>query len=115
MSDPDNGTVDPERPRTDKPFNRDTHFTGQDYHRDDEREMGRELPSGSVAFRAPQAGEDDPALPPDNGRRASFDPATGAVRGSGVGAGGGQEGEDMESDTPGGDGPVITDAGTGKP
>jgi hypothetical protein len=41
-----------------------------------------------------------PDLPPENGQRASFDPATGAVHGSGVGAGGGQEGEDMD------DGPI---------
>jgi hypothetical protein len=44
------------------------------------------------------------AIPPDNGKRASFDYKTGAVHGSGAGAGGGNEGEDFSSDDAGGDG-----------
>ncbi|MDF0487630.1 hypothetical protein PX554_05770 [Sphingomonas sp. H39-1-10] len=46
----------------------------------------------------------DAALPPDNGKRASYDPATGAARGSGAGAGGGNAGEDFDSDAATGDG-----------
>ena len=45
------------------------------------------------------------AIPPDNGVRASVDPVTGEVRGSGVGAGGGSAGEDLSSDSATGDGP----------
>ncbi|WP_174286340.1 hypothetical protein [Sphingomonas bacterium] len=44
------------------------------------------------------------AIPPDNGTRASVDPRTGEVRGSGVGAGGGSSGEDPSSDSAAGDG-----------
>ena len=43
-------------------------------------------------------------IPPENGKRASFDEATGAVHGSGSGAGGGNPGEDFDSDTAAGDG-----------
>ncbi|TPG12173.1 hypothetical protein [Sphingomonas oligophenolica] len=43
-------------------------------------------------------------IPPDNGQRAWFDPKTGEVHGSGVGAGGGESGEDFDSDTASGDG-----------
>lgn len=45
----------------------------------------------------------DAAIPPDNGKRASYDSATGAVHGSGSGAGGGNEGEDFDSDAATGD------------
>jgi hypothetical protein len=48
------------------------------------------------------------AIPPDNGKRASYDPATGAVHGSGSGAGGGNEGEDFDSDAATGDGFPLT-------
>jgi len=47
-----------------------------------------------------------PDIPPDNGKRASIDSATGEVHGSGVGAGGGSSGEDFDSDSAAGDGPV---------
>ena len=43
-------------------------------------------------------------IPHDNGVRASIDPVTGEVRGSGVGAGGGSAGEDFSSDSATGDG-----------
>ena len=45
-----------------------------------------------------------PDIPPDNGRRASIDPETGEVRGSGVGAGGGALGEDFSDDAAAGGG-----------
>lgn len=47
-------------------------------------------------------------IPKDNGQRPSFNPATGEVRGSGVGAGGGQSGEDFDSDEMTGDGYPVT-------
>jgi hypothetical protein len=72
------------------------------------------MPAGSVAPRESRVGEEDPALPPENGRRASFDPATGEVHGSGSGAGGGNPGEDFEDDRSGGDGLPITGAGDGE-
>ncbi|MEH3160371.1 MAG: hypothetical protein PGN08_16490 [Sphingomonas taxi] len=53
-------------------------------------------------------------MPPDNGRRASFDPATGEVHGSGSGAGGGNPGEDFDSDAATGDGYPLT-GGEGSP
>ncbi len=43
-------------------------------------------------------------IPPENGRRAHVDRATGEVHGSGSGAGGGQAGEDYDSDAANGDG-----------
>jgi len=45
-----------------------------------------------------------PDIPPENGKRASFDEKTGAVHGSGSGAGGGNPGEDFDSDSAAGDG-----------
>ncbi|HSI19504.1 MAG TPA: hypothetical protein VK980_17175 [Sphingomonas sp.] len=45
-----------------------------------------------------------PDIPPENGKRASFDEATGAVHGSGSGAGGGNPSEDFDSDSAAGDG-----------
>ena len=53
------------------------------------------------------------AIPPDNGKRASYDPATGAVHGSGSGAGGGNEGEDFDSDAATGDGFPLTGRDSG--
>lgn len=41
------------------------------------------------------------AIPPEDGRRAWIDQKTGAVHGSGAGAGGGQPGEDFDSDAGG--------------
>jgi hypothetical protein len=100
--------VDPERKRPQNAFDHDGTVFGQSYAQDRERREGEKLPSGSVA----PGGEPGYAnvapphadIPPDNGRRASFDPKTGEVHGSGVGAGGGASGEDFASDAPGGDG-----------
>ena len=54
----------------------------------------------------------DDRLPPENGRRASFDERTGEVHGSGVGAGGGSPGEDFASDPAAGDGYPQTGRGS---
>ncbi|MCU6453446.1 hypothetical protein LPN01_05080 [Sphingomonas sp. A2-49] len=61
----------------------------------------------------PDTTPDDADIPPDNGRRASIDPRTGEVHGSGSGAGGGNPGEDFASDAAGGDGYPV-DGGEGR-
>ena len=105
----DTTKVDPERVRADKPFDRDEGFYGLDYHKDREAASGAQSPSGTIAARPTDPGPvRDASLPPENGRRASFDPATGAVHGSGSGAGGGNPGEDFDSDPAGGDGYPVT-------
>ncbi|KTT74611.1 hypothetical protein [Sphingomonas endophytica] len=101
MTDP----VDPHHRRR-TAFDKDDGKTGQGYTLDDERRMASDMPAGSVAPKPS-------VLPPDHGdsgRRASFDPVTGEVRGSGSGAGGGHDGEDPDSDSAGGDGPPRTGA-----
>lgn len=100
---------DAERPRQ-PAFDKDDGFSGQDYDLSEERRLASQMPAGSVAATASHVSHPDPALPPENGRRASFDPQTGEVRGSGSGAGGGNSGEDMDSDGTGGDGLPITGA-----
>ncbi|GAA0671376.1 hypothetical protein FHT00_001903 [Sphingomonas insulae] len=106
----DSAPVDPERDRQDKPFDRKDGTYGLDYDKEREAASGAQRPSGTVGARPGDAGPPrDPAMPPENGRRASFDPATGAVHGSGSGAGGGgNPGEDFESDPAAGDGYPIT-------
>jgi len=54
----------------------------------------------------------DDRFPPENGRRASFDERSGEVFGSGVGAGGGNPGEDFASDPAAGDGYPRTGRGS---
>lgn len=54
----------------------------------------------------------DDRFPPDNGRRAYFDESNGEVHGSGVGAGGGNPGEDFDSDPETGDGFPQTGRGS---
>ena len=102
---PDTKPVDPGRDTRGNPFDRDAGEYGLDSHRDREAALGRPRPSGTVAARPGDPHPPrDPALPPENGMRASFDPETGAVHGSGSGAGGGNPGEDFASDAAGGDG-----------
>ena len=50
---------------------------------------------------------DQKKMPPESGRRSSVDKA-GQVHGSGVGAGGGQPGEDFDQDAATGDGYPLT-------
>ncbi|USU06023.1 hypothetical protein NF699_04900 [Sphingomonadaceae bacterium OTU29LAMAA1] len=105
----DTPKVDPGRDRRGNPFDSEDGFYGLDYNKDREAELGRQFPSGKVAAKPTDAGPPrDPALPPENGRRASFDPKTGAVHGSGSSAGGGNPGEDFASDAAAGDGFPIT-------
>lgn len=100
--------VDPGRNPEGNPFDSDKGLFGQEYSLAREKALGRELPSGTVGAKpdAPPV-TDNPAIPPDAGRRASFDPQTGEVHGSGSSAGGGNPGEDFDSDSAGGDGYPI--------
>eukprot|EP01088_Endostelium_zonatum_P014985 TRINITY_DN3488_c0_g1_i1.p1 TRINITY_DN3488_c0_g1~~TRINITY_DN3488_c0_g1_i1.p1 ORF type:complete len:128 (-),score=17.53 TRINITY_DN3488_c0_g1_i1:303-686(-) len=109
----DTPKVDPGRNSEGDPFDADTGFYGLDHNKDREAELGKQFPSGTVAAKPTDPGPPrDPALPPENGRRASFDPNTGAVHGSGSSAGGGNPGEDFDSDSAGGEGYPI-DGGEG--
>ena len=91
-------------------FDTDTGYSGQDYARERKAAEGATLPAGTVAARPEDCPPDEtvPGLPPEAGRRASFDPETGEVHGSGMGAGGGNPGEDYDSDSATGDGVVPT-------
>jgi hypothetical protein len=71
----------------------------------------RALQESAEAPKRSTAGADD-RFPPENGRRASFDERTGEVHGSGVGAGGGNPGEDFASDPAAGDGYPQTGRGS---
>lgn len=103
-----NPSVDPERDTSANSFDNPTGLTGQGYSREREAEMGRQgfggdpLSGDGGAGHRPADDPDGRDIPPDNGRRASIDPATGEVHGSGAGAGGGNEGEDFDEETPGG-------------
>ncbi|MBW6522898.1 PepSY domain-containing protein [Sphingomonas sp. RHCKR47] len=111
----DHAEVDPERSHAPKPFNRASGYTGEGYSAADERAMGAERPSGTVAARPGERVPDDAPVPPDNGQRASFDPATGAVYGSGSGAGGGNAGEAFDEDSTGESPTLSGGATTGQP
>lgn len=82
--------------------------TGEQYSIEGEEAAGRRQPSGHPLIgdpaRVDPSGDDALGrdIPPENGRRASFDAKTGEVRGSGSGAGGGNEGEDLDEETSGG-------------
>lgn len=93
--------VDPTASRDSNAFDRPTGYSGQDDGRDHAAAEGRRAAGA-------RDGAPDVALPPDNGRRASIDAATGEVHGAGVGAGGGQPGEDFDSDAASGDGYPLT-------
>ena len=84
----DRPDIDPERDHGEKPFNRSGGYSGQDANVRDEAAKRGEAPAGTVAARPQDAG-DRP------GARASFDPATGATRGSGAGPT-----EELDTDDP---------------
>ena len=113
MTDDRHRTADPEHHRR-PAFDKDDGTFGQGYSREDEHKLGEQMPAGSVAPSGSRVGAGDPALPPENGRRASFDPAMGEVHGSGSGAGGGNPGEDFEEDRSGGDGLPLTGKADGE-
>jgi hypothetical protein len=102
-------TIDPVRGPDETPADHEADH-GASSAGDRDVKIGEDRPGRTDAANVSQ----DPAIPPENGHRASFDPATGAVHGSGSGAGGGQPGEDFDSDAAAGDGYPIT-GGEGRP
>ncbi|WP_230481228.1 hypothetical protein [Sphingomonas sp. Leaf21] len=88
--------------RSPQPFDRDSGYSGQGYHRADEDAMGRAEPAGSVTTTVskPRDGNAATSLPEDNGERAWVDPRTGEVHGSGAGAGGGNRGDEIDEVDP---------------
>jgi hypothetical protein len=85
-------------------------YSGQEYDADD---FAADRASKASAKRPKHASNSaDDRFPPENGRRASFDERTGEVHGSGVGAGGGNPGEDFASDPAAGDGYPQTGRGS---
>lgn len=95
--------IDPERTKPHNPFDHEEGVSGQSYSREREAAWAADDPSGAVAARAPDGGSEG-RTPPEAGRRAAIDPATGEARGSGSGAGDSPAGEDYDSDPQGGDG-----------
>lgn len=85
-------------------------YSGQEYDADDFAANRLLRESGEGPTHSAQSGDD--RFPPENGRRASFDGRTGEVHGSGVGAGGGNPGEDFASDPAAGDGYPQTGRGS---
>lgn len=84
------------------PFNDLEGYSGQDYNRDKQAELARVDPAGRVHGDGESllpADPDDRDIGPENGRRASFDPVTGALHGSGS-----REGEEFDEGPKGGSG-----------
>lgn len=104
MGDNPNREPTPNHGQTDNPFDNESGYSGQDYHRDRERALVRRDPPGGEQPNDSPAALKDANDPPEAGRRASHDPATGEVHGSGSGAGGGNPGEDYDSDPMAGSG-----------
>jgi hypothetical protein len=93
-------------------------YSGQEYHIDRERAEGHRHPSGEVnpaSDRKPVSKRVREDIPPENGRRAFFDSATGIVHGAGSSAGGGNPGEDFDSDPQAGSGYARTGRGDETP
>ncbi len=87
------------------PFDTDTGYSGQEYHRDREQELLDAEDRDQGRSKTERTGDDrDAAAPPETGHRARIDPITGEVHGAGAGAGGGNPGEDYDSDAQGGSG-----------
>lgn len=102
--------------RRDNPFDTPEGYSGQEYTREREATLARlDPPGGKRAGRGGGAPDGAGDMPPENGRRAFFDPETGAVHGSGSGAGGGNPGEDFDSDPSAGDGRPRTRGREGRP
>lgn len=84
-----------------EPFNTGSGYSGQEYDIEREREEGRKLPSGTVDSKAKGAVAKGPRgrIAPDKGQRASFDPHTGQVHGSGATDGIGDGRQDFTKDS----------------
>lgn len=102
--------VDPQRAEPADASNNDVGISGTGYSLKSERAEGEKLSSGNVDAHAPARSKQivEDGARPDAGRRASFDPKTGKVHGGGAGAGGGNPGEDFDSDPMSGDGYPLT-------
>lgn len=85
-------------------------YSGQEYDAEDFA-ADRALKESAEGPKHSAKSADD-RIPPENGRRASFDERTGEVHGGGVGAGGGNPGEDFASDPAAGDGYPQTGRGS---
>jgi len=85
-------------------------YSGQEYDANDFAADRALAKSAAGDSKAPCDADD--RFPPENGRRAFFDERTGAVHGSGAGAGGGNPGEDFASDPAAGDGFPQTGRGS---
>jgi len=74
------------RGASDNAFDTSVGYSGQEYNITRERAEGAKLPSGTVDPKAKGMADErtEREIPPDNGRRASFDPKTGEVHGSGA-------------------------------
>jgi uncharacterized iron-regulated membrane protein len=77
------------------PFDRADGHSGQAYRAEDAEALRQSDPSGGVPSNVQEDGE--------AGKRASFDPVTGEVHGSGSGAGGGNSNEGFDDDDQSGD------------
>lgn len=85
-------------------------YSGQEYDANDFAADRVSKQSAEVRKHSTELADD--RFPSENGRRASFDERTGEVYGSGVGAGGGNRGEDYASDPAAGDGYPQTGRGS---
>lgn len=85
-------------------------YSGQEYDANDFAADRASKQSAEVPTHSTELADD--RFPSENGRRASFDERTGEVHGSGVGAGGGNPGEDFASDPAAGDGYPQTGHGS---
>ncbi|MFZ3482496.1 hypothetical protein [Sphingomonas sp. 3-13AW] len=99
--------VDPRRAEPLNAFDRTDGTSGQEYSGERALEEYGDSPAAPVhksGLPAPAPADDAVDIPPENGRRAWIDQKTGQVHGSGAGAGGGNPGEDFDSDPAAGSG-----------
>lgn len=106
----DHPQVDPARTRPLNAFDALDGHSGQEYDRERDRaqfEQTDELAvrDGGGEAPPPAGGSNNPGIPDEVGQRASFDRKTGEVHGSGAGAGGGNPGEDYDTQAGGDDYP----------
>jgi hypothetical protein len=112
--DKDHPRVDPQRSEPRNAFDRSDGSSGQEYSSERALEEYGDSPvapvheGGLPKGTAARGGEEGADLPPDNGSRAWINQKTGEVHGSGAGAGGGNPGEDFDSDRQAGSGYPLT-------
>lgn len=95
-------------PRGSNPFDTDRGYSGQEYHRDREQELIDAKGRDAHRIVLERAGDDhEAAAQPGAVQRAWIHLAAGTVHGAGSRSGGGNPGEDFDSDTQGGGGAQI--------